>query len=756
MGEQGCAGNFGEPAEKHPALGGVCYHEGMGDLGQMFYPKSVAVIGASRDESKIGGIVVRNIRDSGYTGQIYPVNPNAPDIQGLKCYTDYQSIPEVPELAVVALPAALVMEVLKQVGEKGTKQAVVFSAGFKEIGEEGKRLEEKMVQLCNEMEISMLGPNCLGFVNNLLPINVTFGQVVKNPGNLRFLSQSGAIASSIFDWFEANGLGFSEFVTLGNKAVVGENQVLEYWINGSKIKDQKSNNNRKEEIEELFGPGLSDVYPVGMYLESVVDGGRFLELVRETSKRDPVFVLKPGKSAAAVKAMQSHTGAIAGEDAVLETALRQAGVVRCEGIEDMFDLARAFAWEKAPAGPSVAVVSNAGGPAVISADAVQAEGLSLAVIDGQTHDKLLEHLPRAASIVNPVDVLGDALAQRYADAVEVLLADDKVQALVVILTPQVMTQIEETARLVGELAAKHGKPVVCSFMGGSHIRAGEEVLNKYRIPSFRFPERAIKALAAMWKWKKWQISQQEIGSGEELEIDTEKVKLLWSRVRGENRQVLDSSESSEVLSMAGIKVPNYRIVREKQEIFTFAEEQGWPVVLKISSSKILHKTESGGVVVGIDSGEELDREYELMLSRIEGMDPDTKASVRMMIQKQVEPGVEIICGVKRDANFGLVMMFGAGGTLAELVNDRNLHLLPISRSEAFELIERSRVYKLLAGFRGARPKEVDKLVELMMKLASLAEKSGQVEEMEINPVIVTENDAWAVDGKVLLEAINNE
>lgn len=474
-----------------------------GNLSKLFSPKSVAVVGASREANKIGGIVVKNILDSGYKGLVYPVNPKAEKIEELKCYPDYSSLPKVPDLAVVAIPAQFVIEALEQVGEKGTKNVVVFSAGFKEIGDEGEELERQLVEVARKYEINLLGPNCLGFVNNLTPVNVTFGQVVSNPGNLRFVSQSGAIASSIFDWFEATGLGFSEFVTLGNKSVISENEVLEYWLG-----------QKRDLVEEQFGKGLSGVWPVGLYLESIVDGKKFMELVAEIVKLDPVFVLKPGKSEAAAKAMQSHTGALAGEDAVFDQALAQVGAIRCESLEDMFELSRAFAWEVAPKGPRVVVVSNAGGPAVISADAVGEVGLELAPIDDGTLTQLREHLPRAASVKNPVDVLGDALAQRYADAIEIVMKEERVDALVVILTPQVMTQIEETAELIAKASAKYpDKPIMCSFMGGTHVAAGEEILNKARIPSFRFPERAIKAVAAMWKWRETSNKEQVILQG---------------------------------------------------------------------------------------------------------------------------------------------------------------------------------------------------------------------------------------------------
>ncbi|MCL5784088.1 MAG: CoA-binding protein [Patescibacteria group bacterium] len=464
------------------------------DLTGLFFPKSVCVIGASRNQGKVGAIVLKNIIDSGFKGKIYPVNPNTSELDDLNCYKDVASLPEIPDLAVIAIPATQVLEVLKEIGEKGIKNAVVFSAGFKETGEEGERLEKELINIAESKNINVLGPNCLGFVNNLVPINVTFGEVAGQSGNLRFISQSGAIASSLFDWCKTNKLGFSEFITLGNKAVINENDILGYFQKHA----------RKASPCEANLPGT---LPIGLYLESISKGSQFLKLTSEIAKQDPIFILKPGKTEAASKAMQSHTGAIAVEDAVLDAALFQAGVIRCQTLEDFFDLSRSFSWNQSPKGDKVAIISNAGGPAVISADAVISEGLKLAEFDTETHEKLLEILPRYAGILNPVDVLGDALADRYANASEIILQNKEVDALVVILTPQIMTQIEQTADSLGRLSEKYQKPIFCSFIGGSLVLEGEQELNKLKIPSFRFPERAIWATGKMWQFRKLHLEE---------------------------------------------------------------------------------------------------------------------------------------------------------------------------------------------------------------------------------------------------------
>lgn len=757
--------------------------EGMNDLSKMFCPKSVVVVGASREKQKIGAIVMRNIRESGYKGKVFAVNPKAGKVQGIKCYPDCMSLPEVPDLAVVAIPAAFVNETLKQIGEKGTKNVVVFSAGYKEIGEEGVKLEKEMGELSQRYQLNILGPNCLGFVNNLVPINATFGQMMKRKGNLRFVSQSGAIAASIFDWFEAQGLGFSEFITLGNKAVLGENEVLENWLR------QGTGENGNQGTG--FLEGEAKVRPVGMYLESIREGKKFMDLVKQLSLKDPVFILKPGKSQAAAKAMQSHTGAIAGEDAVLDQALRQSGAIRCEGLEEMFDLSRAFSWEDTPKGPNVVVISNAGGPAVISADVVADSELQLAPISGEVKQKLSQVLPRAASFVNPVDVLGDALADRYKCALEIVLAEEKVDGVIVILTPQVMTEVEKTARYVGEVSKKFGKPVMCAFMGGGHIDKAEKMLNGYRVPSFRYPERAIRALSKMYSWYKWKrvqpgnkitsitnnqipnskprkdfsisstsSSDSENQRGRQYQnsnnqIQNQVIKQMLEKAKSQERKALDSWEGSEVLGLAGMRVPEARVVNVYEEARDIAAQIGYPVVIKMIGEKLLHKTEMGAVITGIGNETDLGRRWEEMWQKKSQISnfktqKDQAEGVRFLVQKQVGKGVEVIVGVKRDPSFGPVLMLGAGGTLAELIKDRNLWILPMSQLEARTMIEKAKVFKLLNGFRGEAVYELKELDEMVVKMSELAEMYPMISEMEINPVIVNRDGVWAVDVRILL------
>jgi acetate---CoA ligase (ADP-forming) len=715
------------------------------DLTTFLYPNSIAVIGASRSPEKVGAIMLKNIADSGYKGKVFPVNPNADSLNGFTCYKDIYTIPETPDVAIITLPSEHVIENLYLLGDKGTKNVIVISAGFKETGDEGAKLEQQLIEVAKKYAMNVLGPNCLGYVNNLCPLNATFGEPVKKSGNLKFITQSGAIATSLFDWCHSTGLGFSSFITLGNKAVLNENDFLNYFL-------EQSQNTLFPHREE----GLSDISPIGLYLESITNGREFINITSEITKKDPVFLIKPGKTAAAAHAMQSHTGAIAGEDAVLECALEQAGVLRCETLEDFFDLSRAFAWNKLPAGPNVGVISNAGGPAVISADSVITQGLKLAELDQLTKDKLLKVLPRSASIYNPVDVLGDALADRYAQAAEILLQNDQVNSLVVILTPQIMTQIGKTAELVGSLAKKYNKPVFCSFIGGSLVAQGEAILNDNRIPAFRFPERAIYAISMMWKFKKHlnDLSNTKDDVQDVVKIDTSQVKKIMESAHLANYISLDNISADNLLASAGIKVPDSVYADSYESAISFCKKVGYPVVLKLSAPGLLHKNKLGGVFLHITGDLELRTAWDQMLKNITMLPDEYKNTTVIQVQKEVEKGIEALIGVKRDPTFGDVLLVGAGGSFVELISDRNLHLLPITRSQVKTLFEKTKIYKALTA-NTSSAYALDKLYDIIIYLSKLFELLPEASDIEINPVIITSNDVWAVDSKVLLSKSNS-
>ncbi|MFZ5424583.1 MAG: acetate--CoA ligase family protein [Patescibacteria group bacterium] len=713
------------------------------NLNKLFSPKSIAVIGASRNKRKLGYITVRNIIDAGFEGTVYPVNPKADKILNLPCYKSVKDLPEIPDLAVISLPAELVLETLKELNEKKAKNVVVYSAGFKEVGSDGSKLEKEVIRFAKNNSINLLGPNCLGFANTIDKINVTFGKVVKTPGNLKLISQSGAIAASLFDWFEHAGIGFSDFVTLGNKATINENTILSYWLDYKHVDKHLDNS-------VIF----SKYQPIGLYLESIVDGQKFLDLASQITPYNPMFILKPGKSASAKKAMQSHTGAIAGEDTVLNVALEHAGIIRCFGMEDMFDLARSFAWMEAPSGSNVAIVSNAGGPAVISADLVSEAGLNLIQLSEETKKTLETHLPRAASLLNPVDVLGDALADRYKYALEAVLSENDVNAVIVLLTPQIMTEIQETAEVIGDLAGKYQKPILCAFIGGTDVQKGIEVLNTFRIPSFHFPERAVRTLAKMWWWQNWTNTHAEdVGSfikPQPNEYVSKATESVLTKAIERNRKVLNSFEANDILNIVDINTPPTREVKTLEDAKDFVSAEGYPVVLKLSSPLILHKKDIGGVITNINDENALVENFSAINSTLNSLAKEFKQNTRVQIQKQVAAGIEVIAGIKKDSSFGHVLMFGAGGTLAELIEDRNLCLIPVSNVAAQRLVAQSKIGKMLEGYRGDKPYNLEGLYSLLEKLSNLAVSVPDLQEFEINPIIITHENIWAVDGKGVL------
>lgn len=706
---------------------------------KLFTPKSLAIVGAAREPGKLGNIVVKNIVDGSFKGKIFPVNPNADAINGLPCYHSYRDLPEVPDLAILTLPADATLAVLPEIGDAGTKQILILGAGFKEIGGEGLEREKKLVEIIEKYKFVLVGPNCLGFVNNSHNLNATFGQAAHTMGNTRFISQSGAIATGMFDWAHLTGVGFSDFITIGNKTAMDETDILEYWA------DRKT----PEPVKKYFKKtkDVSSQEPIGLYLESILHGERFVAVVSKLSQRNPVFILKPGKSIDAQKASSSHTGAMANDDAVLNAALEKCGAIRCDELENFFDLARSFAWENAPKGPRIAIVSNAGGPAVITTDAIKIHGLELAQFSKKTQAILEKSLPRAANIHNPVDVLGDALADRYSAAIEAVLKEKSVDALIVVLTPQIMTQIEETAVIIGKMSEKYGKPILCSFMGGTMIAKGERVLNAYHVPSFHYPERAVKVFAAMWQWQKnIKRLKKKISKQENLSRNAQAAFAKMLPKTNGIRQVLSANDAQYLAFAAGLSTPKSLVAPDWEGLEKQLHSIQWPVVLKISSKKLLHKTESHAVITNINTLEDLKRATDTHLVTIAQLnDPDAE----LELQEQIDGGVEVIVGLKRDPSFGPVILFGAGGVMAELLEDRNLLLAPLSDEQIIETIRMSKLGKVIGGFRGGKKYSESALLHIIKTLIAIGEEFPNIVEMEINPVILTENKAFAVDTKII-------
>ena len=694
-------------------------------LEAFFNPRSVAVIGASRAKEKLGHGVLANLIKYGYPGQIYPINPKADEILGLKCYPSVLDVPGPIDLAIVVIPAQFVAAVLEECGQKGVKGVVIISAGFREAGREGVKRERKIVDIAKRYKMRLVGPNCLGIIDTVCPLNASFAAGMPPKGTIAFMSQSGALCTAILDWALAAGIGFSHFVSLGNKADVAEVDLLEAWEN-----DPHSN-------------------VILTYIEGLPAGRKFMEVARRVTRRIPVIAVKAGTTSAGSRAVSSHTGSLAGSERAYEAAFRQSGVLRAESIQHLFDYSLAFAYQPVLRGKRIAIVTNAGGPGVMATDALEREGLSLASLSRDTIEFLRTHLPPAANIYNPVDVLGDALADRYGLALEAVLKDKNVDGVIVILTPQVMTEIEETARLVGEIAARYDKPVLGCFMGEAKVSAGIRVLNEHKIPNYPFPERAVGAMRAMMDYRRW-LERPPL-KVEEFEVDREKVREIFAQVRAEGRVTIGDAEARAILQAYGIPIPQSRLARTPEEAVEIAEEIGYPVVMKVASPDILHKTDIGGVKLNIASAADVRDAFDLLVYRATRFMPDADIW-GCLVQEMVRGAREVIVGMNRDPQFGPLVMFGLGGIYVEALRDVSFRIAPFSRQEAEEMIREIRSYELLKGVRGERPADIAAIVDCLLRVSQLATDFPEIVELDINPLMVKEagGGAVAVDMRLVL------
>ena len=686
-------------------------------LEMFFAPRSVAVVGAAREPGKLGYSVLDNLIRYGYKGEIYPINPKAPEIMGRKCYPSVLDVPGPIDLAVIVVPNKFVPDVMVQCGKKGIKGAVIISAGFKEAGIEGVKLERQVVATAKEYGIRVVGPNCLGIIDTVQPMDVSFAAGMPPRGKIGFMSQSGALCTAILDWALANNIGFSRFVSLGNKADVDEVDLMEAW------------------------DGDPNTKVMIAYVEGLRDGRRFMDVARRVTRRVPVVAVKSGNTEAGSRAVSSHTGSLAGSNKAYDAAFRQAGVLRAGSIQELFDYAIGFAYQPVLGGNRIAVVTNAGGPAIMATDALETSGLKLAPLAKETVEYLQGHLPEAANTYNPIDVLGDALADRYALAMEAALKDPNVDGMMVILTPQVMTRIEETAQEVGRLSRLYDKPVVGCFMGEAKVSAGIRILTEQSVPNYPFPERAAAALRAMHDYRRWlERPALEI---KEFGVNREAVRRTFARVREEGRLTLGDAEARNVAEAYGLRVPRSKLAANPDEAVQFAEEIGYPVVMKIASPDILHKSDIGGIKVGVTGASNVRDAFDLLVYRATRYMPDAQIW-GVQIQEMVTGAKEIIIGMNRDPQFGPMIMFGLGGIYVEVLKDVTFRIAPLAELEAREMISEIRSYHLLQGVRGERPADIDAIVDCILRISQLVSDFPEIVEMDINPLLVREAGAGAI------------
>ncbi|MCL6634978.1 MAG: acetate--CoA ligase [Peptococcaceae bacterium] len=697
----------------------------MSGLASFFNPRSVAVIGASKSPGKIGNIIVRNIIGSGYRGKIFPINPKEAEIAGLACYPAVDRAPEPPDLAVISVPAAGVPAVAEECGKSGVKNLVVITAGFKETGREGLELERRLVEACRKYRMRMLGPNCVGLMDTHTPLNASFAAGFPDRGEIAFISQSGAMVLSILDWSRQAGLGFSKFISLGNKADLTETHF----------------------IEDAAADPCTRV--ILCYIEDVENGAHFLEVAGRAGRKKPVIILKSGTSQAGAQAASSHTGALAGSDLAYETAFRQCGVIRARSMPELFDLAVAFANQPVPKGERVAVVTNSGGPGIVTTDAIELKGLKMARFARETVEELRGHLPAESNIYNPVDVLGDARADRYRFALEKVLADPGVDSAVVLVCPAGVTEPAETARAMIEMRKAHPeKPLFAAFMGGEKLAEGVKLLGEAKIPCFTFPEPAVSAISGMVSYARNRELPAETEPLHFDDVDPEAVKAIFCGVKKDNRLFLLGSEAAGVAAAYGIPAAPTVLAGSPGDAAEQADRMGYPVVLKVASPKIMHKTDVGGVKTGLESPEEVRRGFVEIMDNVHRYLPRVVV-YGVEVQKMMPKGVELIVGMSRDVQFGPMIAFGLGGIYVNLLKDVSFRLARgLNTREIENMLAETRAYTLLRGYRGEKPADIKAIIEIIGRVAQLVTDFPEITEMDINPVFAYTKGASALDVKI--------
>lgn len=678
---------------------------------ELFEPKSVAVLGASRNPGKVGHGVFANLVRTGFPGAVYGVNPAGGEVLGRAFYREIGAIPGGVDLGVFVVPPKAVIEAVPLLAEKGMKAAVVISAGFKEIGGEGSSLEQALREALASAKVRAVGPNCLGLINPHAKLNVSFSVGTPAPGPVGFFSQSGALCTAVLDWAAAAGVGFSKVVSLGNKADVSELDLLTY------LSDDP-------DTRVILG-----------YVESIDEGQRFLRASREATRRKPLILLKAGATSAGARAAVSHTGSLAGSDRAYAAAFRQAKILRAETVEELCDLALGFAMQRPPAGDRVLVVTNAGGPGILAADAAERLGVVLAEVSQELRDRLRAVLPPTASLGNPVDVIGDARADRYRDVLAAVREDAGADALLVVLTPQAMTEPEETARAAVRSMAGSGKTVLASFLGEESVRRAREILTAGGIPQYRAPERAVGVLRAMIAYghpDRDEAPKDEERSGAPPPAAAASI-LRDALSRG--RRTLGEDESRGILEAYGFRFPRSVRAATSGEAVAAFKSMGGEVAAKIVSPEILHKTEVGGVRLHLRSPEGVARAFLEITSSVRRTAPRAWIA-GVMVQEMVTGGQELILGMTRDPQFGPLLMFGLGGIHVEILQDVAFRVAPVSRREAGDMVREVRCYPLLAGFRGAEPADEEAIVEAVLQVSRLSLDFPGILELDVNPLIV--------------------
>jgi acetyltransferase len=696
-------------------------------LDSLFYPQSVAVFGASAEPGSVGNILMRNLLENPFGGVVFPINPKRRAVQGVHCYPNLAAVPEKVELAVIATPAATVPGVVRDCVAHGVAAAVIISAGFAELGTEGRKLEDEVRSLARG-KMRIVGPNCLGIIHPPSNLNASFAASMAAPGNVALLSQSGAICTAILDWARQAHIGFSSFVSVGSMLDVDFADLIDYFAEDATTRS------------------------IVLYMESIGKVRKFLSAARSASRAKHVIVVKAGRHEAGARAAASHTGALAGADAVYDAAFRRAGVLRVETIPDLFHMSEILAMQPPPRGAGLAILTNAGGPGVMAADALMLAGGQLASLTPETLARLDAALPPFWSHANPIDLLGDATPERYRLAVEVCAKDVTVQGILVLLTPQAMTDPTATARQLQSFAHLADKPVLACWMGGASVREGIDLLNTAGIPTFEAPESAIRAFLHMVQYRRNQELLYETPAAlpEDVTPDTQRVQQIFAQARAAGRTLLTEVEAKQVLAAYGAPVVPTVACRTVEEAVAAAKKIGYPVVLKVLSSTLTHKSDVGGVQLNLADEPAVRAAYAVIESNVRQLgkqDTFEGVSVQAMIQ---ERGYELIIGSSVDRQFGPVILFGWGGVLVEVFKDRALGLPPLNRTLARRLMERTKIYEALQGVRGQKAVPLDALETLLARFSQLLVDFPEIQEVDLNPVLATPERVVVLDARLLL------
>jgi len=682
---------------------------------RIFNPKSVAVLGVTQTPGTVPHDIFQNILTSGYKGVLYPIAPGKRSISAVPAYRYLTDVEEEVDLAVVVFPASVVPRALEMCGKHGVKGVIVISAGFREVGPEGIKREQRIKDICRDYGISMIGPNCLGVINTdpKIMLNASFARKMPAEGRIAFLSQSGALCTAVLDYARGKNIGFSKFVSFGNKAGVTEIGLLDY----------------------LHRDKLTDV--ILLYLEELRDGRGLIEAAKRITRgpnAKPILAIKSGRTPQGADAASSHTGSLAGEDAICEAVFREGGIIRCGSIEEMFDAAIMLAYQPIPKGNSLAIVTNAGGPGVLATDEAVRVGLDIARFGSTTTEKLDVALPAAANKKNPVDVIGDARSDRYEAALQAVLDDKNVDQALVILTPQSMTDIDEIAQGIVKVYRGSEKPIACSFMGAADVQSGIEILQSDHIPHYILPEWACRAMAGVQKVIDWR--RADIQAFEPLSVNREAAEAIVSRA---SAGYLREDQALEVLKAYGFPVPEHKLCSSVDEAVEFADTIGYPVVLRVVSPQIVHKFDVKGVVLDLPDADAVRSAYANMMENVAKTAPDAEVT-GIIVRGMIAHGHEIILGAKRDAVFGPTVMFGLGGIYVSIFKDVTFALAPVDKMTAERMIREIRALPLLEGARGTKAADLDQIAECLCRLGQLVTDLPRISELDINPLIAAPSD----------------